>query len=381
MKNIYLPVLLLAGFIFAQAQTLNIPDPNFKAKLLVANCASFDATGTNRTNDVDTNNDGEIQLSEAQAVTGLFLPHNNNSTGGEITSMEGLEYFTNLKSLYCRGNQITTLDVSMLNVLTKLGCANNFITEISLPQSGSLKEFAAYDNQLNQVNFSGQSQLYYIELSSNNFTSLNLSVLPALTTAFIGDNPITQIDLSSNILLTRLHINNTLITTIDCSTTQINNLWCRDNPNLVSINVKNNVVSWGDPTMLDFAFMLDNTPALQTICVDNGEQYKLLESDYNPNGTVTVYTGANCDLAIPMGLKDKSMLSVKIYPNPASSYITVDAGTQTIESFVIYNTLGQIVKTQSFKSSNIDISELSNGTYLLKIEDEYGSSTHKIVKQ
>ena len=37
--------------------------------------------------------------------------------GKNITSLQGIEYFTNLKTLYCSNNQLTTLDVSALSNL------------------------------------------------------------------------------------------------------------------------------------------------------------------------------------------------------------------------------------------------------------------------
>ena len=70
----------------AQAQIVNIPDANFKAKLI--------ALG------VDTNGDGNIQNSEATAVINLDV---ENSL---INSLVGIQSFTNLQELTCRSNQI-----------------------------------------------------------------------------------------------------------------------------------------------------------------------------------------------------------------------------------------------------------------------------------
>ena len=71
-----------------------IPDTNFKNALLNYNPV------------IDTNNDGEIQVSEAEAVFGL------NVSDKSITSMVGVHSFINLTSLDCSLNQLTSLNIS-----------------------------------------------------------------------------------------------------------------------------------------------------------------------------------------------------------------------------------------------------------------------------
>ena len=68
-KLTYLILLLSA---FAQAQVVTIPDANFKNALVNLPCADI---GNDYTLDVDadSNDDGEISLQEAQAVTSLQL--------------------------------------------------------------------------------------------------------------------------------------------------------------------------------------------------------------------------------------------------------------------------------------------------------------------
>ena len=85
--------------------TINIPDTNFKNTLVNTNCADLDGNGT-IDGDADTNNDGEIQVSEAEAVFGLDVSAN------DITSMEGVLGFINLTSLDCSANHIINLNIS-----------------------------------------------------------------------------------------------------------------------------------------------------------------------------------------------------------------------------------------------------------------------------
>lgn len=75
------------------AGIVNIPDANFKAKLIQLG--------------VDTNNDGEIQYSEAALKTGTLYV-----SGSNITDLTGLEAFVNITGLNCNGNNLTEVDVS-----------------------------------------------------------------------------------------------------------------------------------------------------------------------------------------------------------------------------------------------------------------------------
>src|SRR5690606_41755901 len=72
------------------AQTVNIPDPNFKARLIIA--------------EVDTNHDGEIQVSEAEAVTGM-LDVSIFHPDYPIYDLTGIEAFVNITWLDVKGNQ------------------------------------------------------------------------------------------------------------------------------------------------------------------------------------------------------------------------------------------------------------------------------------
>lgn len=95
MKKLYF--ILLLAFGVAQAQIVNIPDPDFKAKLLAANPGveiAINSLGENIT--IDSNNDGEVQWAEAAAVDTLVV---NNSNIHDLT---GIKAFTNLKVLACR---------------------------------------------------------------------------------------------------------------------------------------------------------------------------------------------------------------------------------------------------------------------------------------
>ena len=113
MKNVYSSLLRILFFIVlffgaasvANAQIVNIPDANFKVAL-VGDLA------------INTNADGEIQVSEAVAYGGTI-----NVASSGISDLTGIEAFTSIEELNCLGNALTSLNVSNNLQLTNLICS------------------------------------------------------------------------------------------------------------------------------------------------------------------------------------------------------------------------------------------------------------------
>ncbi|OYQ38555.1 hypothetical protein CHU92_04855 [Flavobacterium cyanobacteriorum] len=388
MKTLY-----FASYIFfilsftASAQIVNIPDANFKARLLGNNSVALNPEGNNFNSTADANGNGEIELSEALAVTGLRI-HTITTTSNDITSFEGLQYFTNLKNLWCSDNPVGgTLNVSMLTQLKYLACNNAQLTGVILPNPNVIEEISLAGNNLTSLNTVILPNLRYLDIAANNLTTLDMTPLAAITYLEAGHNPITSINLTSNNELIRAYLDNTQLTLIDASLAPaLRTLHCSNNPNLTTINVKNNLVSGSDPDMLDFAYIFENLPALTHICLDNNEQYALAYTNYNSSGNVTVYTGDNCDIIVNVGtngISEYTTGNLRIYPNPVASALHIeDVSGYPILGAEIYNTLGQAVTvvTGNAPLTQLDVSSLSPGTYLVKILSDKGSVTKKMVK-
>lgn len=70
---------------------------------------------------------------------------------------------------------------------------------------------------------------------------------------------------------------------------------------------------------------------------------------------------------------------IKVYPNPTSDYINIET-TSEIKSVAVYNMMGQLVLNSI--SNKVDISNLSNGTFILEVTSIDGKkSRSKIVKK
>ena len=74
--------------------------------------------------------------------------------------------------------------------------------------------------------------------------------------------------------------------------------------------------------------------------------------------------------------------NLKVYPNPATSNITIESNS-AIERVSVYNILGQEVLSKSPKANNttLDISNLQKGTYLVKTTSEGKTETTKVIKK
>ncbi|WMW78255.1 leucine-rich repeat domain-containing protein [Flavobacterium sp. 20NA77.7] len=207
--------------IVTQAQIVNIPDANFKAKLLQASSSNtiassqspvYNATdGTlsvTSYNNIDANNDGEIQVTETQAIKWL------NIENSSILNLTGLDAFINLQYLDCGFNHLTTLDVSGLTNLQQLYCSQNQLTSLNVSGLSNLQYLSCGNNQLTSLNVSGLSNLQDLNCDSNQLTTLNVSGLSNLR----------RLDCSTNQLTTLNVLGLSNLQSLGCSTNQLTSL-------------------------------------------------------------------------------------------------------------------------------------------------------------
>jgi hypothetical protein len=97
----------------------------------------------------DTNKDGILTSTEAQAEKNAI-----SIQGMNITSLAGIEYFTEITVLNCPVNQLTTLDVSKNTKLTTLICYSNRLTSLNISGCTALSQLIAFDNRMSTLNAS-----------------------------------------------------------------------------------------------------------------------------------------------------------------------------------------------------------------------------------
>ena len=287
MKKIYF-LLFFFVFVSAQAQIINIPDANFKAKLLASTYNDYPvyyyiAADINEVDMVvDTNGNGEIEVSEAQNVYYLTVQ------GANITDLTGIEYFTNLIELNCADNALTSLDVSALVNLFDFRCDRNNLSSLNISGLSNMWAFYYGGNNLPNVDASSNTQLRILSCGNNQITNLDVSPFPYLSFLICYYNQLTALDVSNNIWLQSLFCDNNLLTDLDLSS-MVNfiSLHANDNP-LVYLNMKSGH-SFTSNDMSMYNTNLSNCATLKYICVDD---FNIASFQNKLNG----YGYTNCNL-------------------------------------------------------------------------------------
>lgn len=129
------------------------------------------------------NPDGTVSLDEYNKMEimisggSVLILRNKN-----LTSLAGIENFTNLEALDCRSNQLTTLDVTKLTSLTNLLCSDNQLTALDVTKLTNLTKLQCNDNQLVLLDVSTLEKLGTLWCHGNKMTALDIT-----HNAYLGD--------------------------------------------------------------------------------------------------------------------------------------------------------------------------------------------------
>ncbi len=83
-----------------------------------------------------------------------------------------------------------------------------------------------------------------------------------------------------------------------------------------------------------------------------------------------------------LGLDDQELTTVKVFPNPSTGNLVVDAGNDKLISIAVYDNLGKLVLNQqagNAATSVIDLSFVADGVYTLRIVTANGSQNLPVV--
>ena len=202
MKIRFLPLLLLLIISFAtsceeddtevkepEVEIIEIPDAHFKHALVSTN--SIDTNGDGEgDSDIDLNNDGEIQRTEAELIEGLILRFDY----GEIlryVDLSGIENFVNLKYLSITGTggffaeehpatELLTYDFTALKKLEFLelnNVATNYFEALDLSGLENLTEVRLINNRPNEYAEDFRIPVNFMDVhlqGINKLTALNI---------------------------------------------------------------------------------------------------------------------------------------------------------------------------------------------------------------
>ncbi|MFY7670833.1 T9SS type A sorting domain-containing protein [Tenacibaculum sp. MEBiC06402] len=222
---------------------VNIPDAALKADI-ISNASS---------GGIDTNNDGEIQCSEAIAYTGT-LTLTGITTAGNWSDATGLEAFTEITGLV----------------------------------------FSTATTNLTSLDLTANSKIETLNINGEAFTTLDISTLTSLTDLIVVNVPLTVIDISNNTALKNLRFDNGTITTLDVSNlTDLETLRAVNNSNLSTVTFVNNS-SLNDIELRDSNVSnIDVSSAINLVTLDlTNNQLTSLNISNNPN-LENLYIGGN----------------------------------------------------------------------------------------
>lgn len=168
------PASVLSGLAIDET---NFPDANFRSYVL----ASFDSNGDEKLDDEEIANVKYI-----------------NAPSKTISSLKGIEYFTELLELDCDNNQLTSLDVSKNAKLVKLICSKNGLTSLNTSHNPLLKKLDIYNNKITSIDVSQNTELETLYIGRNPIETLNVKNNVKLMELQSELNNLTSIDLSNN---------------------------------------------------------------------------------------------------------------------------------------------------------------------------------------
>ena len=160
--------------------------------------------------------------------------------GKGIQSLKGIEHFTELVSLVCWNNRLTSLDVSQNKKLVKLSCSKNQLTALDVSKNKDLVKLFCSINPLTSLDVSQNKELVELYCSGNQLTSLDVSKNTKLVELYCSDNQLTSLDVSKNTALVELSCGNNQLTSLDVSkNTALVKLACSGNQ-LTALDVSKN---------------------------------------------------------------------------------------------------------------------------------------------
>ncbi|GAA3762539.1 T9SS type A sorting domain-containing protein [Flavobacterium ginsengiterrae] len=301
-----------------------IPDPRFRLELINLGIDSGYFAG-------------KVPTANISSVKTLDLSSKN------ITDLTGIEDFTELTSLKCSNNKLSSIDISKNIALTTLDCSSNFkLNFLDVSKNINLKILYCIGLTLRDLNLKNNLKLTELDCRYNALTSLEIPHNPDFTYLNCSDNRLSQIDVSKNTKLTYFDCSNNKLLNLDVSNNpSLTTFYCNSN-NLFNLNVKN-----GNNLRLSKRNFIDN-PNLTCINVD-----AYSTSSWGPNKDPKAFYNSNCS---------GENIPYTLIPDPAFEQKLIDMGIDTDGKN------GKVITTNIASLKSLDVSS-GNITDLTGIED------------
>ena len=331
---------------------------------------------------------------------------------------------TSLTSLLCFGNSLTTLNVSNNTSLNKLYCSNNNLTTLNVQNghndllagysSGTTPRFQAQNNpdltcifvdNATDATAGINDYLHWQIDPTSNYVETMIACNAAYPAPSNNDcanatNLIVGADFDSQaIITTNIGASETVGVEASCGDPNQPEIWFTVTvPNSGSVTIETQEVvgsEFDDSVIAVYSGVCGNLTAID--CNDDDDDgaglYSKIELTDQTPGEI-LYITAYSYYSDPFGefqiaaydssvsnISNNTIDGLSLYPNPVKNTLFIKANN-TVDAIHIYNMLGQVVltKSSSFNNLKVDLSTLSSGNYIVKIQSNNQTGTYKLIK-
>ena len=158
--------------------------------------------------------DGDSVLSVDEISKAQFLNLHGMKT---ISSLEGIQYLTNLQSLDVTVTSVSDLSPVKSSFLKRLDCSSSKVRSVDLTRYPNLETFVCENTSINSLDVSKNEKLNTLFADSTSISNLDVTNNPNLEQLTCGNTGLTELDVTHNPQLATLHIGDTKVNTLDIS--------------------------------------------------------------------------------------------------------------------------------------------------------------------
>ena len=290
---------------------------------------------------------GTVKLSIAEADNVTLV----NCSGRGVKDLTGLEACTNLETIDCSNNEISTIRLPRLTKLTTLRCYGNPVEVLDLTGCAALQALYLQDVNTNAVRtentvwieYYDQSPVFVFSVADTRFSELAIQTSPNLT----------SVDVSANTQLERLYCNaNSSLQNIDVSALTALKYLDVSACDLRTLNVTHNI---------DLETMFCNDNSLLSLNV--AENTKLLKLYCNTNNLSELNVTSNAKLQ-HLEVQGNSLSAINLRNNPDLAYLDISENSAVNVLNVSNNPVLTELRASGLSISDINLSANTALTYL-----------------
>ncbi len=312
----------------------------------------------------------------------------NNAGLSDIKLPEGS---MNLKEMSLENNQFTSFDLSKFPELTTVSLTGNLLKTLNLADNKKLEVVSAAYNQLSEISLDNNN-LWALYIAHNEFENINLDGVPNLAQFSISNNLLTDIDVENLHKLIMLVINNNYLTfetlplhkenyviydysnqapitidEIDGKVDLSSQLYVNENETeyrwfvgVPSVDTESGELI-GTELQLDVDYTLEDGV---TTFLNSFENIMCIMTNYELPDVFIYTTLMNVESSVSeLEVND----NVIAYSNNSNIIVKSDTTNNVIK---VYSVDGQIINSQQSNSNTTIINNVSNGIYVVKVNDK-----------